>query len=173
MQIQIDSREHKSELPRITKQFDYLGIGYFVSKLYVGDYMNLDNPRLVIDRKKDLQELIGNVTQQHERFRAELVRAKEHGIHIVILCEHGGDITTLDDLIFWHNPRLSQGNWKMQDGHPVKVLKYPRATTGQQLHKALTTMAERYDVEFVFCDKKHTGAEIVRILGGGETDGKS
>ena len=173
MQIQIDSREHKSELPRITKQFDHLGVGYFVSKLYVGDYMNLDNPRLVIDRKKDLQELIGNVTQQHERFRAELVRAKEHGIHIVILCEHGGDITTLDDLIFWHNPRLSQGTWKMQDGHPVKVLKYPKATTGQQLHKALTTMAERYDVEFVFCDKKHTGAEIVRILGGGETGGKS
>ena len=173
MQIQIDSREHKSELPRITHQFDHLGIGYFVSKLYVGDYMNLDNPRLVIDRKKDLQELIGNVTQQHERFRAELVRAKEHGIHIVILCEHGGDITTLDDLIFWHNPRLSQGTWKMQDGHPVKVLKYPKATTGQQLHKALTTMAERYDVEFVFCDKKHTGAEIVRILGGGETGGKS
>ena len=173
MQIQIDSREHKSELPRITKQFDHLGIGYFVSKLYVGDYMNLDNPRLVIDRKKDLQELIGNVTQQHERFRAELVRAKEHGIHIVILCEHGGDITTLNDLIFWHNPRLSQGTWKMQDGHPVKVLKYPKATTGHQLHKALTTMAERYDVEFVFCDKKHTGAEIVRILGGGETGGKS
>ena len=132
--------------------------------------MSLDNPRLVIDRKKDLQELIGNVTQQHERFRAELVRAKEHGIHIVILCEHGGDITTLDDLIFWHNPRLSQGTWKMQDGHPVKVLKYPKATTGQQLHKALTTMAERYDVEFVFCDKKHTGAEIVRILGG-DADG--
>lgn len=172
MQIQIDSREHKSELPRITKQFDHLGIGYFVSKLYVGDYMSLDNPRLVIDRKKDLQELIGNVTQQHERFRAELIRAKEHGIHIVILCEHGGDIATLDDLIFWHNPRLSQGTWKMQDGHPVKVLKHPKATTGQQLHKALTTMAERYDVEFAFCDKKHTGAEIVRILGGGEINGK-
>ena len=173
MQIQIDSREHKSELARIQKQFDHLGVDYFISKLYVGDYMSLDNPRLVIDRKKDIQELIGNVTQQHERFRDELIRAQEHGIHIVILCEHGGDITTLDDLIFWHNPRLSQGTWKMQDGHPVKVLKYPKATTGQQLYKALTTMAERYDVEFVFCDKKHTGAEIVRILGGGETDGKS
>ena len=172
MQLQIDSREKKAELKRITAQFDHLGIDYFVSKLYVGDYMSLDNPRLVVDRKKDLQELIGNVTQQHERFRAELVRAKKHGIHIVILCEHGGDITTLDDLIFWHNPRLSQGTWKMQDGHPVKVLKYPKATTGQQLHKALTTMSERYDVEFVFCDKKHTGAEIVRILGGGEMNGK-
>ena len=173
MQIQCDSREKKAELARVQKQFDHLGVDYFTSKLYVGDYMSLDNPRLVIDRKKDLQELIGNVTQQHERFRDELIRAQEHGIHIVILCEHGGDITTLDDLIFWHNPRLSQGTWKMQDGHPVKVLKYPKATTGQQLYKALTTMAERYDVEFVFCDKKHTGAEIVRILGGGETDGKS
>ena len=172
MQIQCDSREKKAELARISKQFDALDVDYFISKLYVGDYMSLDNPRLVVDRKKDLQELIGNVTQQHERFRAELVRAQEHGIHIVILCEHGGDITTLDDLIFWKNPRLSQGTWKMQDGHPVKVLKYPKATTGEQLFKALTTISERYDVEFAFCDKKHTGAEIVRILGGGEADGK-
>ena len=166
MQIQIDSREHKSELPRITKQFDALGIDHFVSKLYVGDYMSLDNPRLVIDRKKDLQELIGNITGQHERFRAELVRAQEHGIHIVILCEHGSDIASLEDVIFWKNPRLSQGTWKMQDGHPVKVLKYPKATTGEQLYKALSTISERYDVEFMFCDKRSTGKEIVRILGG-------
>lgn len=166
MQIQIDSREHKSELSRIKKQFDHLGVDYFISKLYVGDYMSLDNPRLVIDRKKDIQELIGNVTQQHERFRDELIRAQEHGIHLIILCEHGEDITTLDDLIFWQNPRLTKGEWRMQDGHPVKVLKYPKATTGEQLFKSLTTISERYGVEFRFCEKRNTGAEIVRILGG-------
>ena len=51
MTIQIDSREHKKELDRIQKQLDKLEVEYYVSKLYVGDYMNLDNPRLVIDRK--------------------------------------------------------------------------------------------------------------------------
>lgn len=52
MQIQCDTREHKSEWVRIEKQFKELGVQYFRSKLFVGDYMNLDNPRLVIDRKK-------------------------------------------------------------------------------------------------------------------------
>lgn len=171
MQIQIDSREHKKELARITKQFDSLNIGYFVSKLYVGDYMSLDNPRLVIDRKKDLQELIGNITQQHERFRAELVRAQEHGIKVIVLCEHGSDITCMDDIIFWENPRLRQGTWKMENGHPIKVLKYPKATTGEQLYKSLTTISERYGVEFRFCTKAETGGIIARILKGGESSG--
>lgn len=110
-----------------------------------------------------MQELIGNVTQQHQRFRDELIRAQEHGIHLIILCEHGEDITTLDDIIFWQNPRLAKGEWRMQDGHPVKVMKYPKATTGEQLFKSLTTISERYGVEFRFCEKRNTGAEIVRI----------
>ena len=50
MQIQIDSREHKEERERIEKQLDSLGVQHFVSKLYVGDYCNLDNPRHVVDR---------------------------------------------------------------------------------------------------------------------------
>ena len=170
MQIQIDSREHKSELKRIQKQLDRLDVSYFVSKLYVGDYMSLDNPRLVIDRKKDLLELCGNVTQQHERFRDELIRAMEHGIKIVVLCEHGDDIQELEDVIFWVNPRSEEMEWRMVNGHPMKVYKYPKATRGDQLYKSLCTIKDRYGVEFRFCNKTETGAKIVEILGR-ETDG--
>lgn len=171
MDIMCDSREHKKEIARIQKQFDRLGVKHFISKLYVGDYMNLDNPRLVIDRKKDLLELCGNVTQQHERFRDELIRAKEHGIKIVVLCEHGEDIQELTDVLFWTNPRLKEMDWRMVDGHPQKVQKYPHATTGEQLYKSLCTIAERYGVEFRFCTKNKTGEEIVRILKGSDNNG--
>ena len=171
MELQIDSREHKKELARIKKQLDGLGVRYFISKLYVGDYMSLDNPRLVIDRKKDLLELCGNVTQQHERFRDELIRAKEHGIKIIVLCEHGEDIQELTDVLFWTNPRLKEMDWKMVDGHPQKVQKYPHATTGEQLYKSLCTIAERDGVEFRFCTKNKAGEEIVKILRGGDGDG--
>ena len=166
MELWIDSREKKNELKRIQKQLDRLDVTYFVSKLYVGDYMSLDNPRLLIDRKKDLQELCGNVTQQHERFRDELIRAKQHGIQIIILCEHGDDIQELEDVIFWKNPRSEEMEWRMVDGHPAKVYKYPKATRGDQLYKSLDTIRKRYDVEFKFCNKSQTGAEIVRLLGG-------
>lgn len=166
MELQIDTREKPKELARIAKQLDRMGVKYFKSKLYVGDYMSLDNPRLVIDRKKDLLELCGNVTQQHERFRDELIRAKEHGIKIVVLCEHGDDIQELEDVIFWVNPRSEEMEWRIVNGHPMKVYKYPKATRGDQLYKSLCTIKDRYGVDFRFCNKTETGAEIVRILGG-------
>lgn len=164
MTIQCDTREHKSEWERIKGQFDTLGVDYIRSKLWVGDYMNLDNPRVVIDRKKDLQELIGNITQQHDRFIKELIRAQEKGIKIIILCEQDG-IDELLDVYFWHNPRLDIADWGIKDGKPCKVRKYPRATTGQSLYRSMLTMKKRYNVSFEFCNKDDTGSRIVEILG--------
>lgn len=168
MQVQIDSREHKKELERIKNQFDVLGVQYFVSKLYVGDYQSLDNPRLVIDRKKDLQEICGNVSsKQHERFKAELLRAKEQGIKLVILCEHGADIRSLEDVYFWQNPRKYQIRWKTVNGKRVKDVISAKAVDGNQLYKSLCTIRDRYNVDFVFCRKEETGQKIIEILGNG------
>lgn len=172
MDLMCDTREHAKEYDRIKRQIERIsGIRIIRSKLYVGDYMSLDNPRLVIDRKKDLLELCGNVTQQHERFRDELIRAKEHGIKLVVLCEHGDDIQELEDVIFWVNPRSEEMEWRIVNGHPMKVYKYPKATRGDQLYKSLCTIKDRYGVEFRFCNKTETGAKIVEILGG-ENNGK-
>lgn len=160
MDIQIDSREHKSELKRICEQFDRLGVRYTVSKLYCGDYMSLDNARLVIDRKQNLLELCSNVCQQHERFRAEMVRAQEHGIKIIFLCEHGEGIETLEDVIFWQNPRRKvrvrqDGIWQTMETKAMK---------GEVLYQILKTMERKYGVEFLFCAKSETGARIVELL---------
>ena len=151
MTIQIDSREHKWELARIQRQLTALGCKTIVSKLYVGDYQSLDNPRLVIDRKKDLQEICGNVTQQHERFQRELLRAQEAEIQLIILIEHGDDIQSLEDVYFWDNPRLS---------------KSPKATTGKSLYRSLCTIRDRYNVRFEFCAKRETGQKIMELLDG-------
>lgn len=166
MQIQVDTREHKSEWERIQKQFDKLDVQYFRSKLYVGDYQSLDNPRLVVDRKKNLQELVGNVTQQHERFRKELIRASKAGIQIVILVEHGQGIESLEDVWFWKNPRKHEVRYRTVNGKRERYVVSAKATDGEQLYKSLNTMRERYGVKFVFCEKKDTGKEIIRILSG-------
>lgn len=164
MQIQVDTREHAEEWERISKQFDSLGVKYFRSKLYVGDYVNLDNPRVVIDRKKDLLEICGNVCQQHERFKSELIRAMEQGIKIIILCEHGHDITCIEDVIFWENPRRNIYKWITTPAGKKKVLAYPKATNGNALYKSLCTIRDRYNVDFVFCSKEETGRKIVELL---------
>lgn len=164
MNIQMDSREHEGERKRISKQFDELGVKYFRSKLYVGDYQSMDNARLVIDRKKDLQELCGNVCQQHERFKAELIRAMEQGIKIVILCEHGPDIKSIEDVWFWQNPRKHKVIWKTVNGQRVRTVMSDKAVDGNQLYKSLCTIRDRYNVDFVFCNKEETGRKIVEIL---------
>ena len=160
MTIQVDSREKAHAITRILDYFDNKKIKHYVSKLYVGDYMSLDNPRLVIDRKQNLDEICGNVCQQHKRFRAELERAQENGIRVVILCEHGHGIRTLDDVAFWRNPRarvkkLIGGRWTWTE---QKVMQ------GNTLFKILNTMQNRYGVSFLFCDKSETGRRIVEIL---------
>lgn len=166
MTVQVDTREHTKEWERIKGQFDALGVQYFRSKMYVGDYQSLDSPRLVIDRKKDLQEICGNVCQQHERFKAELLRAKEQGIKLVILCEHGADIKSLEDVFFWQNPRKYQIRWKTVNGKHVKDVISAKAVDGNQLYKSLCTIRDRYNVDFVFCRKEETGRKIIEILGG-------
>ena len=169
MQVQVDTREHKSEWERIQKQFDTLGVQYLRSKLYVGDYQSLDNPRLVIDRKKDLNELCGNVCQQHERFKAELIRAMQQNIKSVILVEHGEDVKSLEDVYFWENPRKHEVIWKTVNGKRVKTVRSAKAIDGMQLYKSLCTIRDRYNVDFEFCTKEETGKRIVEILGGGNT----
>lgn len=93
MNIQIDSREKAKAIQKIIKEFDRQGVDHFVSKLYVGDYMNFDNPRVIIDRKQNLTELCGNVCQGHNRFRDEILRANEHGIEI-ITCVNTGKVSS-------------------------------------------------------------------------------
>ena len=151
MVIQIDSREKARAITKIVRTFDERGVRHFVSKLPFGDYMSLDNPKLVIDRKQSLNELCGNVCQQYKRFTAELQGAKDYGIKMVILCEHGGKIKAMRDVMNWYNPRLKVS---------------PLAVSGERLYKILSTMSKHYDVEFVFCSKDETGSRIVEILSG-------
>ena len=60
MTIQVDTREKPQAIKTITAAFDRKGVQWFRSKLTVGDYMSLDDARLVIDRKRRLEELCGN-----------------------------------------------------------------------------------------------------------------
>lgn len=168
MIIQIDSREKARAIKKIVAEFDREGIKHPVSKLMVGDYMNYDNPRLIIDRKQNLTEVCSNVCQQHERFRREIIRAQEMGIKLIFLVEHGKGIETLDDVIWWDNPRKRKriqdpvtGRWKTIE---------TKAMDGETLYKILRTMERKYGVEFLFCEKADTGKEIIRLLSEGSHD---
>lgn len=150
MVVQVDTREHQHAIQKILAEFKAQGVKYYSSKLYVGDYMSLDNPRLVIDRKQNLSEVYGNIFHAHDRFKAELVRAQEAGIHLIILVEHSPQVTCLEDVVWWNNPRAREN---------------PKVAKSETLYKAMKTMSERYDCEWMFCSKQQTGKRILEILG--------
>ena len=152
MVIQIDSREKARAITKIVETFDRCGIKHPVSKLMVGDYMNYDNPRLIIDRKQNLSELCNNVCQDHERFRKELIRAQENDIKMIFLVEHGKDIERLEDVIWWENPR----RWKRRK-NPITGSREEvetKAMTGETLYKILCTQEKNMDASFFFVKKK-------------------
>lgn len=162
MIIQIDSREKARAIKKIVEEFDRQGVKHPVSKLMVGDYMNYDNPRLIIDRKQNLSELCSNVCQDHDRFRRELILAKENGIQVIILVEHGKGIERLEHVAFWENPRRWKRRKNPETGRWEEV--ETKAIAGEVLYKILRTQERKYGCRFMFCDKENTGKEIIRIL---------
>jgi ribosome-associated protein len=129
--------------------FDANNIKVVRSKLPVGDYADMKNMSVVIDTKKDIQEIISNVTTQHERFRAECDLAAECGIQLIILIENKNNINEIKDLAGWYNWRLKRNK---------------RATTGKQLMKILYTMEEKHAVKFAFCRPEESGEKILELL---------
>lgn len=148
MVIQVDSREQKYE--HVTRYFDEQGIKWVKSKCVVGDYVNLENPMVVIDRKKDLQEVAGNVCQQHERFVRELELAKELGYKMIVLVEEP-NISALANVCSWYN-------WRRK--------KNPKAVDGKTLYKIMFTMSKKYGVVWEFTTKQNCGKRIIELLGG-------
>ena len=126
-------------------------------KLPYGDYCF--TPPIVVDTKRDVDELAQNIGGDHVRFKNACILARECGSRLVILVENDLGIETVDDLESWTNPRA----W----ANKKKGLKEP--IDGPRLAKACRTMTERYGVEFEFCAPDESGKRVIDILeGGGE-----
>lgn len=148
MIIQIDTREKDRAIKKIIAEFDRQGIKYISSKMFVGDYCDLSNPLVIIDRKQNIAELAQNATSQHDRFKRELLRLDEIGGKMYILVEQdkidGVKIQSLDDVMMW-KPRFG------------KII-------GLQIYRILSALQHKHSIEYVFCNKANTGKEIIRLL---------
>ena len=154
MLLLVDSREQwtqaRSSDVHIRKYLDKNEIPWTIQKLDCGDYQIDGKPEIVIDRKKDLEEVSSNLMNRSDasRFWREVRRAHEQGIRLIILCEHGGQIHTINDVPKWKS-------------------KYSRVT-GRRLINEMIRLEMAYGVEWRFCDKRSTGRIIMEILTGDE-----
>ena len=154
----IDSREKPKAIKSIVKYFDGIGLHHETSKLLIGDYMDWNRPGIVVDRKQNIAELAKNCTQDHERFRRELERAKKAGTTLVLLVEQNRykdrdnwiRVESIEDLMLWSS------------SHTTIV--------GEKVYRVLRSWMAKYPLQVQFCDKRQTGKRIIEIIYGGEED---
>ena len=166
MTIICDSREQKWD--HVQSYLDRCGIRWLRSKLPVGDYGRMDNLSVVVDRKQNLNEVEGNLIQQHDRFRREAQRAQDNGIRLIVLVEAHG-INNLEDVARWKNPRRTRWD-KIDQAHAngkmlnTKISPRP-PVTGEQLSRIMQPMTDKYGIEWRFCCHQNAGKAICDLLG--------
>ena len=123
-----------------------------------------------IDTKKDIPELWMDVTSDHERFKAELIRARDDGAEFIILIEDTS-AECLEDVYFYHRPEIVRSRYvRNKTGRLptyIKVEHKQHEIKGESLYKCMRTISERYGVRFEFCTRKTAGKRIMELL----TDG--
>ena len=139
-----DTREKGNK--KILEYFEKVAQDYIISKLDAGDYMKFKDYTTIIDKKDGLLELAGNLchTQEHERIKREIARARELGCKNFIFLIQDNKIKSLEDIKNWSSLHTK-----------VK---------GETLLKIMTTMKQKYGIRFIICEKKKMGEMIINLL---------
>ncbi|MCL2310866.1 MAG: ERCC4 domain-containing protein [Firmicutes bacterium] len=141
IQIVIDTRE--KEINHILKFYSKMKISFVREKLDFGDYtyrlIELPEfvPKMVVERKRNLEELSSNLTHARERFVKEFERAREH--EMVLLVEQGSI-----DAIIEH--------------------RYSTNVTPASFLGSLMAFEQRYCLKTHYISPKHTGNYIYRLF---------
>jgi hypothetical protein len=142
----MDTRNQKDNY--VTDYFDKQGIKWIRNKLYSGDVKLLNDTRVIIDLKANLEEIAHNLcnSQEHARIHRELDRAREIGCEEFIFLIKHDKIKNVEDLQNWTSKRTK-----------VK---------GSTLLKIFNTMKQKYSVRFIIVPRAKMGATIIKLLGG-------
>jgi hypothetical protein len=137
----------------ITKHFDKQNINWIRTKLDSADYMAvrygngfIKDYSTLIDTKKDLLELCGNLchSSEHARVVREIELGQSLGCTNFIFLIANNDIKTPEDIKNWSNK-----NTKVK---------------GETLLKVMTTFKQHHNCRFVIVPKKEMGAKIIELL---------
>lgn len=148
----VDTREKPQAIAKILDYMQRSGVEYMHSKLIVGDYMIFKRPNRIVDRKQNIEELAKNCTTDHKRFKAELERAADLGVELVILVEQDRYwdrgklimVRSIADLMLWESQYST--------------------IRGERIYRILANWQHKYPMRVEFCSKSETGRKILEIL---------
>lgn len=165
-----DTRQQPGKHNNVRSYCEENGIRIVRTKLVCGDYSLPTDQSVCVDTKYGLQEVYGNLVQDHDRFRRECVLAKELGIKLVVLVEEPG-IAELSNVKRWQNPRVVRYEFLKtahEHGRYMGTKLPPKPpVSSERLQTMMETMAQKYGIVWRFCDKAHTGETLMGILNGG------
>lgn len=140
---ELDTRNKKDDY--VTKYFDKHNIKWIRNKLYSGDVKLLNDTRVIIDLKANIEEIAHNLcnNKEHLRIKKELERAREIGCEQFIFLIKS-NVKSVDDLINWTSTKT-----KVRGSVLVKIMK---------------TMRERYGCRFIFTTRSNAPKKIIELL---------
>ena len=142
--IEMDTRNKKDEY--VTDYFDKQGIKWIRNKLYAGDVKLLNDTKVIIDLKANIEEIAHNLcnSMEHSRVKKELEKSREIGCEDFIFLIKS-NIKSVDDLINWSSKKT--------------------LVKGSTLVKIMATMKERYGCRFIFVTRANAPKKIIELLG--------
>lgn len=149
--ILTDTRQQKEA--HINSEFDKQEIIHVRTGLPSADYMTIRYDKdkgmykdysVLIDTKKDLEEIIGNLSKGHQQLVNEVNRGHELGCKTFIFLIADSKVKSAEDI-------------------KLKKFKHTRLT-GEWLLKTMQTFKEHHDCYFMIVPRKDLGKTIINIF---------
>ena len=137
-----DSREQVNN--HLTDYWDKKKVPYFTRKLDIGYYsaqlgdMTLEKD-VVIERKRNIEEICGNLGADRDRFEREFLRAKASGTKVFLIIE----------------------NASYED---IYLQNYRSQLSAKSLMASLMSWQIRFNITIIFCEPENTPRLIHQIL---------
>ena len=153
-----DTRQKQGKHCAKEEWWESNGVPTVRSKVPFGDYCLA--PARSVDTKRSIYELAQDIDQEHDRFRRELIAARDAECELTILVENDEGVRSITDLAEWSEP-----TWHLDMRKKMSGNKKARRIDGSRLAKACATMEKRYGARFEFCGAEEAAEAIVEILG--------
>ena len=162
--LRIDTRQQLGKHNAKNRWFTERGVETVAVKLDAGDYAYAPS-NILIDTKKDVDELSMDCGKDHARFVRELDRAAAMGCRLVILIEQHPEFNDRENLRGWtgyvcRKCRKCDPN----NGDRCRTRKYT-PMHGARLAKILDKLEENHGAKFVFCSKSKSAQVICDMMG--------
>jgi hypothetical protein len=158
--ILVDTREKDNAY--VLKDFKKLEYNYKEIKLDEGDYQSSFNPNCVIDLKNGLHEVQANIAgtkKERARFMREVQRCADKNKKLIVLVREEV-IYNIYGVQFWKSPTHEVYDKQKK----VWIDKPYTKVSGKFLMKVMERFERDYGIEWHFCKRKDTAAEIVKLL---------